>query len=317
MKVLDGVRSLIGNTPMVDVSCLSPNPQVRLLAKCEYLNPFGSIKDRSALSMLDAAWASGQLTPGQRILEPSSGNTGIALAALGRLAGHPVTVVAPASISSERQATLAAFGAEIVLTDGAQGSNGAIAVARELSQANPNWFCPFQYGNDANPIAHYQGTGPEIWKQTEGTVTHFVAGLGTGGTLAGIGRYLREHNPDVVIVAVEPPLGETVDGLRNVDDGFIPPVFERWGGFDLLNRRRIVRPETSVAATRRLVAETGIFAGPSSGANLAGALRIASEIDTGVVVFVVCDGGWKYLSTGAYSADIERAADALEHTLYF
>jgi cysteine synthase len=310
------VLDLIGNTPLVDVSMLSPNPHVRLFAKLESANPFGSVKDRVAKALIEAAHDDGSLQPGQRILEPSSGNTGIALAAIGRLYGHLVTVVLPESVSVERRQALLAFGAEVVLTPGGEGSNGAVRRARELAVEHPEWFMPFQYGNDANPRVHYTTTGPEIWAQTSGTVTHFVAGLGTSGTLMGVGRYLKEQNPAIEILAVEPPAGELVEGLRSLDDGFIPPVFEAWGGVDLLDGKRIVRPLESLHWTRRL-RDLGIFAGPSSGASLAAAVRTTERLESGTVVFVVCDGGWKYLSTGAYAGDLAAASESLGEVIYF
>ncbi|MEM1334303.1 MAG: cysteine synthase family protein, partial [Actinomycetota bacterium] len=305
--VLDAsVLDMIGNTPMVDMSVLSPNPDVRILGKMEMQNPFGSVKDRIAKRMIETAEADGRLQPGQRILEPSSGNTGIALAAIARIKGHPITIMMPESVSVERRQMLEVFGAEIVLTPGEEGSNGAVARATALAAEHPEWFFPYQYANEANPLAHYEGTGPEILRDVP-DITHFVAGLGTSGTLMGVGRYLKQHDPDIQIVAVEPPLGERVEGLRNVDDGYIPPVFERWGGADLLDRKRIVRPRQSIEWTRRLVAECGVFAGISAGAALAGAAKVASQIPSGTIVFIVCDGGWKYLSTGAYTDDLDAA----------
>lgn len=312
---------LIGNTPLVDVSVLSPSPQVRLLAKLESQNPFGSVKDRIALSMVDDAYATGRLVSGQRLLEPSSGNTGIALAAIARITGNPLTVLMPENVSVERRAMLEVFGAEVVLTPGGEGSNGALRRAETLAGAHPDWCMLHQYANDANPLAHYRTTGPEIWEQTAGAVTHFVAGLGTGGTLAGVGRFLKERDAAVRLVAVEPPSGELVEGLRSLDDGYVPPVFESWGGPSLLDRRRIVRPRESIEAARRLARECGIFAGISSGASLAGALKVAAEStgsgERAVVVFVVCDGGWKYLSTGAHTGDIDAAETAAAKVIYF
>jgi cysteine synthase B len=316
MIVNESVLDLIGNTPMVDVSVLSPNPRVRLVAKLESQNPFGSVKDRIAKAMIEAAEKDGLLEPGQRILEPSSGNTGIALAAIARVKGYPITIVMPSSVSAERRQMLEIFGADLVVTPGEEGSNGAVRRALALRDEHPDWYMPYQYANDANPRAHYEGTGPEIWRDLP-EITHFVAGLGTSGTLMGTGRFLKERNPDIKLVAVEPPLGELVEGLRNLDEGYIPPVFEDWHGFDLLDRKRVVRPRESLEWTRRLVAETGIFAGISSGAALAGAVKVASEIDEGVVAFIVCDGGWKYLSTGAYTDDLDSAADKAGSIIYF
>jgi len=315
------VLDMIGNTPMVDVSNLSPNPDVRILGKMEMQNPFGSVKDRIAKSMIESAEKDGRLLPGQTILEPSSGNTGIALAAIARMKGYPIKIMMPTSVSVERRQMLEVFGAEVILTPGEEGSNGAVARARELAAEHPEWYFPYQYANDANPRAHYEGTGPEILRDVP-EMTHFVAGLGTSGTLMGAGRYFKEQNPDIQIIAVEPPLGERVEGLRNVGEGYIPPVFENWNGFDLLDRKRVVRPRESIEWTRRLVAECGVFAGISAGAALAGAVKVASQIDTdrdgpATIVFIVCDGGWKYLSTGAYTDDLDDAEARAEEIIYF
>ena len=312
----ESVLDLIGNTPVVDVSNLSPNPRVKLMAKLEGQNPFGSVKDRIAKSMIETAIKEGVLTPGQRIMEPSSGNTGIALAAIAAVKGNPITILMPESVSIERRQMLEVFGAQIILTPGAEGSNGAVRRAEKLASENPEWCFLHQYQNDANPQAHYESTGPEILRDVP-EVTHFVAGLGTSGTLMGVGRYLKERKPDVKIVAVEPPLGERVEGLRNLDEGFIPPIFENWHGIDVLDRKRVVRPRESIEMTRRLVRECGIFAGISSGASLAGAIKVASEIDEGTILFIVCDGGWKYLSTGAYTADLDEAERSAEKIIYF
>ena len=312
----ESVLDLIGNTPVVDVSNLSPNPRVKLMAKLEGQNPFGSVKDRIAKSMIETAIKEGVLKPGQRIMEPSSGNTGIALAAIAAVKGNPITILMPESVSIERRQMLEVFGAQIILTPGAEGSNGAVRRAEKLASENPEWCFLHQYQNDANPQAHYESTGPEILRDVP-EVTHFVAGLGTSGTLMGVGRYLKEHKPGVKIVAVEPPLGERVEGLRNLDEGYIPPIFENWHGIDVLDRKRVVRPRESIEMTRRLVRECGIFAGISSGASLAGALKVAGEIDEGPIVFIVCDGGWKYLSTGAYTADLDEAERSAEKIIYF
>jgi len=307
----ESVLSLIGDTPLVDVSNLSPKPGVRLIAKLENQNPFGSVKDRIALSMINQAIKEGALVPGQRIMEPSSGNTGIALAAIAAIKGNPITILMPESVSIERRQMLEVFGAEIILTPGAEGSNGAVKRAEALSLQHPEWCFMHQYQNDANPRAHFEGTGPEIWRDCP-EITHFVAGLGTSGTLMGVGRYLKEKNSEIQIIAVEPPLGERVEGLRNLDDGYIPPIFENWHGIDVLDRKRVVRPRESLEMTRRLVRECGVFGGISSGASLAGALKVASEIEEGTIVFIVCDGGWKYLSTGAYTDDLDAAEAADE-----
>lgn len=312
----DSVLDLIGNTPLVDVSVLSPKASVRLMAKLENQNPFGSVKDRIAKAMIEAAEKDGRLRPGQRILEPSSGNTGIALAAIAQIKGYPITILMPTSVSVERRQMLQIFGADIVLTPGEEGSNGAVRRAQEMAERHPEWCFLYQYGNDANPRTHYENTGPEVLRDCP-EITHFVAGLGTSGTLMGTGRYLRENKPEVKIIAIEPPLGERVEGLRNLEDGYIPPVFENWNGFELLDRKRVVRPRESIEWTRRLVSQTGIFAGLSSGASLAGAVKVANEIDEGTIVFIVCDGGWKYLSTGAYTDDLDVAEAAAEKIIYF
>ena len=301
MVPFESVIDLIGNTPLVDVSCLSPNPKVRILAKLENQNPFGSVKDRIAKSMIEDAEKNGRLLPGQTIIEPSSGNTGIALAAIAQVRGYPIKILMPTSVSIERRQMLDIFGAEVILTPGAEGSNGAVLRAIEMSKQNPEWCFLYQYANDANARAHYEGTGPEILRDCP-EITHFVAGLGTSGTLMGTGRYLKENKPGVKIIAVEPPLGESVEGLRNLDEGYVPPLFDNWHGFDILDRKRVVRPRESIEWTRRMVRECGIFSGISAGAALAGAAKVASEIDEGTIVFIVCDRGDRYLSTGVFPA---------------
>ena len=316
MTIHENVLDLIGNTPMVDVSQLSPNPTVRIIAKLESQNPFGSVKDRIAKQMIEHAEKSGTLQPGQRLIEPSSGNTGIALAAIAQMKGYPITIVMPTSVSIERRQMLEVFGAELVLTPGEEGSNGAVRRAQAMAAEHPEWCFLYQSGNDNNPLAHYEGTGPEIWRDCP-EITHFVAGLGTSGTLMGTGRFLKEQNAAIQVIAIEPPLGEKVEGLRNLDEGYIPPLFESWHGFDLLDRKRVVRPRESLEWTRRLVGECGVFAGISSGAALAGAAKVASEIESGVIVFIVCDGGWKYHSTGAYTDDLDVAEAAAEKIIYF
>jgi len=316
VAVYSSISELIGETPIIDVSQLSPNPRVRILAKLEGGNPAGSVKDRIARQMIDEAEADGTLTPGATIIEPSSGNTGIALAMLARLKGYRLKIVLPENVSIERRQLLEVFGAEIILSPGAEGSNGAVRRAQALADEHPDWVFLYQYGNEANPRAHYETTGPEILRDVP-EITHFVAGLGTSGTLMGVGTFLREQKPEVKIYAVEPPAGELVEGLRNLDDGYIPPVFEKWGGLDLLDGKRIVRPRESLEWTRRLVAEAGVFAGISSGAALAGAAKVAERIDEGTVVFIVCDGGWKYLSTGAYTDDLDEAEAKAESIIYF
>ena len=312
----ESVLDLIGNTPLVDVSRLSPNPNVRIIAKLENQNPFGSVKDRIAKAMVEDAEKHGRLMPGQTIVEPSSGNTGIALAAIAQIKGYPIKILMPTSVSIERRQMLDIFGAEVILTPGEEGSNGAVARAIEMAKQNPDWCFLYQYANDANARAHYEGTGPEILRDCP-EITHFVAGLGTSGTLMGTGRFLKENKPGVKIIAVEPPLGESVEGLRNLDEGYVPPLFDNWHGFDILDRKRVVRPRESIEWTRRLVRECGIFSGISAGAALAGAAKVASEIEEGTIVFIVCDGGWKYLSTGAYTDDLDVAEARAEKIIYF
>lgn len=317
MAVYDSIFDLVGNTPLVDVSALSPNPRARILAKLEGQNPGGSVKDRPAKWMITDAEEQGLLVPGsgQVIIESSSGNTGIALAMLARARGYHLKVVLPENVSVERRQLLEVFGAEIISSPGSEGSNGAMRMAQRLAAENPEWHFPFQYGNPANPRSHYESTGPEIWNDCP-EVTHFVAGLGTGGTIIGVGRYLKEQNPEVQVWAIEPPTGEMVDGLKNFDEGFIPPVFTDNGGAELLDRKKMVGPRESIEWTRRLT-EVGVFAGISSGAIMAGAAKCAADIDEGVIVTVVCDGGWKYLSTGAWTADIDTVVERARKIVYF
>ncbi|MCH2414904.1 MAG: cysteine synthase family protein [Acidimicrobiales bacterium] len=319
MTVHSSVFDLIGNTPMVDVSALSPHPGVRILVKLEGQNPAGSVKDRIAKAMVEEAEADGTLVPGRTIIEPSSGNTGIALAMIARLRGYPIKVVLPENVSVERRQMLEVFGAEIISSPGAEGSNGAVRLARRLADENPDWAFLYQYANEANPRAHYATTGPEILRDVP-DITHFVAGLGTSGTLMGVGTYLKEQRPEVQVLAVEPPSGELVQGLRSLDDGYIPPVFEKWGGNELLDGKRIVRPRESLECTRRLADECGIFAGISSGAALAGALKVAERLgedEQATIVFVASDAGWKYLSTGAWTADLDEAVANADAIVYF
>jgi cysteine synthase len=316
MPVHSSVLDLIGNTPVVDVSHLSPTPGVRILAKLEGQNPFGSVKDRIAKSLIEAAEADGTLTPGKRIIEPSSGNTGIALAAIARLKGYPITIVMPENVSIERRQLLEIYGADIITTPGGEGSNGAVRHAQQLADEHPDWAFLYQYANNANPQAHYDTTGPEIWRDVP-DITHFVAGLGTSGTLMGVGTYLKEQNPAIKVLAVEPPIGERVEGLRNLDEGYIPPVYEKWGGPELLDGKRIVRPRESIECVRLLAEQASIFAGISAGAALAGCLKVASSIDEGVVVFIVADGGWKYMSTGAWTDPIDDVVERAERIIYF
>tara|TARA_Y100000817_G_scaffold302346_1_gene283224 strand:- start:518 stop:1447 length:930 start_codon:yes stop_codon:yes gene_type:complete len=307
---------LIGNTPIIDVSDLSPNSDVGIYAKLESQNPAGSVKDRIAKSMVLKAEEEGLLKEGSIIVEPSSGNTGIALAMIASIKGYHLKIVLPENVSIERKQLLQVWGAEIISSPGDLGSNGAVKLAQRLSEENPEWVFLYQYGNEANPDVHYRTTGPEILRDIP-EITHFVAGLGTSGTLMGVGTYLKEQNPDIEILAVEPPSGESVQGLRSLEDGFIPPVFEKWDGIQLLDGKRIIRPAESLEYTRLLTKKSGIFCGISSGAALAGAIRTAEKIDTGKIVFVVCDGGWKYLSTGAWSGSLEQAADSIGSIIYF
>jgi cysteine synthase B len=278
--------------------------------KLEGMNPGGSVKDRIAKSMVEDAEASGRLKPGDTILEPSSGNTGIGLALVCRVKGYKLRVVLPENVSVERRQLLEIFGAEVIPSPAAEGSNGAIRVAKELSKAGDAVFL-YQYGNEANPKAHYEGTGPEIWADCP-EVDVFVAGLGTTGTLMGVGRYLKERKPGVKVVAVEPPAGEDVQGLRSLEEGYIPPIFDP----DVLDRRFVVRLNESIEWTRRL-GELGIFAGLSSGAVLAGAAKMAATMEEGTIVGLLPDGGWKYLSTGAWTDDIDEVVERARRIIYF
>lgn len=296
----ESVLGCIGDTPLVGIHALSPNPAVRIFAKLEGQNPGGSAKDRIALKMVELAEREGLLHPGDTILEPSSGNTGIGLALVAKLRGYRLRVVMPDNVSIERRQLLEIFGADVVLSPGEEGSNGGIRLAEKLAADDPSLKMLFQYGNPANPLAHYEGTGPEIWRDCP-EVDVFVAGLGTSGTLMGVGRYLKEQNPAVRVVAVEPPAGELVQGLRNLDDGFVPPIFDA----AVLDRKLIVRPRQSIEWVRRLLEDAGVFAGISSGAAVAGAVKLAGEMEAGTVVTLLPDGGWKYLSSGAWTDDLD------------
>jgi cysteine synthase B len=300
MARYESILGLIGDTPLVGLHALSPNPDVAIWAKLEGQNPGGSSKDRIALKMVELAERDGVLKPGATILEPSSGNTGIGLALVARLRGYRLRIVMPENVSIERRQLLEIFGAEVTSSPGAEGSNGAIRLAEKIAADQPEYVLLFQYGNPANPLAHYEGTGPEIWRDCP-EVDVFVAGLGTSGTLMGVGRYLKERKPDVKIVAVEPPAGELVQGLRNLDDGFVPPIFDG----SVLDRKFIVRPRESIEFTRRLLDECGVFAGISSGAAVAGAVKMAAQMDAGTIVTLLPDGGWKYLSSGAWTDDLD------------
>jgi [CysO sulfur-carrier protein]-thiocarboxylate-dependent cysteine synthase len=297
LRVVEDLLGLIGNTPLVELARLSPKPEVRLYAKLEGQNPTGSIKDRVALAMIEAAEAAGELEPGRALLEPTSGNTGIALALVAKLKGYPLTCVLPANATEERRRLLRIYGAEIVESPGEEGSNGAVRVALELAEREPRYFMPFQYANEANPRAHYEGTGAEIAAALD-RVDMLVAGLGTGGTLMGAGTRLRESFPDVVVAAAEPLPGDPVMGLRSLDDGYVPPILD----VAKLDRKLLVSNEDAVAGVRALLDEEGIFAGVSSGAVLHVARRLAKELEEGVVVCVLPDGGWKYLSAGFWES---------------
>ena len=301
----------IGNTPLVELSKISPNPDVRSLAKLERHNPTGSIKDRTALSLITDAERRGLIKPGDTIMEPTSGNTGIALAMICRVRGYRLVAVVPDNVTSERLALLNLYGAEIVASDGEFGSNGAVGVAQKLA-AKEGIFMPFQYGNPANPQAHYEGTAAEIVRDCP-EVGVFVAGLGTGGTLMGCSRRLKEHNPDVQVVACEPMLGDPVAGLRSLDEGFVPPILD----LQRLDRKLIVQNRDALVMTRRLATDEGIFAGVSSGAVIHTCARMAARMDRGTIVGIVCDGGWKYLSAGIYDGDLDVVEDTLDHGVFW
>jgi [CysO sulfur-carrier protein]-thiocarboxylate-dependent cysteine synthase len=306
-RLAHSLLDLVGNTPLVE---LKPQGDVRLFAKLEGQNPTGSIKDRVARSMIDAAEASGELQPGRALLEPTSGNTGISLALVAKLKGYPLTCVMPENATEERRRLLRLYGAEIVLSPGDQGSNGAVRLALEMAEREPRYFMPFQYGNEANPRAHYEGTGAEIAEALD-RVDVLVAGLGTGGTLMGTGERLRESFPDVVVAAAEPLPGDPVMGLRSLDDGYVPPILD----VSKLDRKVLVTNEESVAAVRRLLEEEGIFAGVSSGAVVHVARKLAAEREEGVVVAVLADAGWKYLSADFW--DAEDVARSMERTVWW
>ncbi len=307
--------SAVGNTPLVELPRMSPREGVRIFAKLEEQNPTGSVKDRVALSMIEAAEDSGELLPGQRILEPTSGNTGIALAMIGKVKGYPVSVVMPESATPERVELLRMYGAEIVFSPGNLGSNGAVAMAREMAERDPSVFMPFQYANEANPSAHYCGTAVEILDQLpDGQVDAFVAGLGTGGTLMGCGRRLREANPDVQVVAAEPLQGDPVMGLRSLEDGYTPPILD----IRELDRKVLVSNGEAVLALRKLLDLEGVFAGVSAGAALAVARRVASNLEDGQnVVVLFADGGSKYLSAGLYTTPIDELEAAMEERVWW
>jgi len=318
----NSLAEAVGGTPLVGLPRLSPRwdggpeqPAVRLWAKLEDRNPTGSIKDRAALAMIAAAEADGRLTPGCTILEPTSGNTGISLAMIAKLRGYGIVCVMPENTSAERRQLLEMFGARIISSPAAGGSNQAVAMAKQLAAENPEWVMLYQYGNPANAQAHYEGTGPEVLADLP-TVTHFVAGLGTTGTLMGAGRFLREKVPGIQVIAAEPRYGELVYGLRNIDEGFVPELYDN----SVLTSRFSVTSYDALRRTRDLVEQEGIFAGISTGAILHAALGTADRAlkagERADVVFTVCDGGWKYLSTGAYSGSLQQAAEKLEGQLW-
>jgi [CysO sulfur-carrier protein]-thiocarboxylate-dependent cysteine synthase len=305
------IIGLIGNTPMVELKRLAPKEGVRLFAKLEFYNPTGSVKDRVARSMIERAEAEGAIEPGRHILEPTSGNTGISLGLICRLKGYPLTVVMPENVTEERTKLLEMYGAEIVYSEGSKGSNGAVELALEMAEKDPRFYMPYQYGNQANPDAHYHGTAEEIIEEL-GEVTAFVAGLGTGGTLMGNGRRLKEHDPQTKIVAAEPLQGEDVQGLRSLDDGFIPPIID----ISVLDRKILVSNRDGIIWTQKLFYEEGIFAGVSSGAIASVAARIAGELDEGNVVFLVADGGDKYMSAGLWTKSVDEL-EAVDSTVWW
>lgn len=311
----DSLLEAVGNTPLVGLPRLSPVPDVRLWAKLEDRNPTGSVKDRAALFMVQQAEKDGLLVPGATLLEPTSGNTGISLAMVAKLRGYRLVVVMPENTSTERRQLLESFGAEIVSSPAAGGSNEAVRVAKRLAADNPGWVMLYQYGNDANARAHYETTGPELLADLP-QITHFVAGLGTTGTLMGVGRYLREQVPDVAIVAAEPRYGELVYGLRNVDEGFVPELYDQ----SVLTTRYSVTSADALRRTRELLAAEGIFAGISTGCALHAALGMAAKAaearQRADIALIVADGGWKYLSTGAYGGTLAEAEARLEGQLW-
>jgi [CysO sulfur-carrier protein]-thiocarboxylate-dependent cysteine synthase len=302
----------IGHTPLVELKRLSPKPGVRIYAKLESYNPTGSVKDRVARSMIEDAEERGAISPGQTILEPTSGNTGISLGMICSRKGYPLKVVMPDNVTEERTQLLRMYGAEIVYSPGEQGSNGAVAMALEMAEADSSYYMPYQYGNEANPRAHYDGTAVEILEELD-EVAAFVAGLGTGGTLMGNGRRLKEENLDTLVVAAEPFQGDLVQGLRSLEDGFIPPIID----LALLDRKIFVSNLDAVVWTKKLLEDEGLFVGVSSGAIARVAVRVAGELDEGNVVFVVADDGWKYLSSGVYTKPIEELEETLEKASFW
>ena len=306
----NSLLELIGNTTLLELPKLSPKPEVRLYAKLEGQNPTGSIKDRVALAMVEDAEARGELEPGRELLEPTSGNTGIALALVAKLKGYTLTCVMPENVTEERRRLLQLYGSKIVESPGLEGSNGAVRLAQDLAAGEPRYFMPFQYANPANPRAHYEGTGAEIADALD-RVDVLVAGLGTGGTLMGTGERLRESFPDVVVAAAEPLPGDSVMGLRSLDEGYVPPILD----VSKLDRKVLVSNAESVVAVRALLDSEGIFAGVSAGAVVHVALKLAAELDEGVVVCVLADAGWKYLSADFWTAD--NVETSMERTLWW
>jgi cysteine synthase len=304
------ILDTIGNTPLVELKSFSPRPSVQIFAKLEGVNPSGSIKDRIAKKMIEEAEASGKLTPGSILLEPTSGNTGIALAMIARVKGYPFIAVLPDNVTQERRQMLELYGARIILSDGTQGSNGAVKLAQDLASKDDRYVMLYQYGNDANPRAHYEGTSLEIINDLP-DLDVFVAGLGTGGTLTGNGRRLKEYNPAIRIVAAEPLQGDAVQGLRSLEDGFVPPVLDQ----SLLDARILVSSRDAIRRTRQLKDQEGIFAGPSCGAALHAALRVAASMERGKIVVILADGGWKYLSEDLWTRDLDQLEDDLEAKL--
>jgi cysteine synthase B len=304
------ILETIGNTPLVELKSFSPRPGVQIFAKLEGANPSGSVKDRIAKKMVEEAEAKGRLKPGAILLEPTSGNTGIALAMIARVKGYPFVAVMPDNVTQERRQMLELYGAQVVFSDGALGSNGAVRLAQELARTDDRYVMLYQYGNEANPRAHYEGTAPEIMRDLP-DLDVFVAGLGTGGTLSGTARRLKEYNPAIKVVAAEPLQGDGVQGLRSLEDGFVPPVLDQ----SLLDAKILVSGLDAIRRTRQLKDQEGIFAGPSCGAALHAALRVASTMERGKIVVLLADGGWKYLSEDLWTRDLDTLEDELEDTL--
>ena len=311
--IFSSILDMIGNTPLVELTRTSPKPDVQIYAKLEGQNPTGSVKDRIAKYMIEQAERDGSLTPDKIILEPTSGNTGIGLAMIGRLKGYRVMVVLPESVGAERTQLLKAYGAEIVYSDGLKGTNGSIVVAQQMvAEAPQRFFMPYQYGNEMNPRAHYETTGPEIVRDVP-DLDVFVAGLGTGGTLTGTARFLKEYNPAIKVIATVPHPGDLVQGLRSLEEGFIPPVLDE----SLLDGRVVVDSRTSFAATKELTHTEGIFAGISAGAAIKTAQRVAGRMERGKLVVLLADGGWKYLSTNLWTVEYEDLPEDIDSKVWW